>query len=38
MHLHVYRANGQVEFSLEPNIDLAENQGLSSGEIKTAQS
>jgi uncharacterized protein DUF4160 len=37
MHVHVYRANRQAKFWLEPNIELAENRGLRSGEIKTAQ-
>jgi hypothetical protein len=37
MHVHVYRANGQAKFWLEPYIELAENHGLRSGEISTAQ-
>ena len=37
MHVHVYRANRQAKFWLEPDIELAENRGLRSGEISTAQ-
>jgi hypothetical protein len=37
MHVHVYRAKGQAKFWLEPDIELAENYGLRSGEIITAQ-
>lgn len=37
MHVHVYRANGQAKFWLEPDIKIAENHGLRSGEISTAQ-
>lgn len=37
MHVHVYHANGQAKFWLEPDIELAENYGLRSGEIRTAQ-
>ena len=37
MHVHVYCGHGQAKFWLEPDIELAENQGLRSGEIGTAQ-
>lgn len=37
MHVHVFCANGQAKFWLEPEIELAENYGLRSGEISTAQ-
>lgn len=37
MHVHVYCANGQAKFWLEPSIELAENYGLRSGEVRTAQ-
>jgi uncharacterized protein DUF4160 len=37
MHVHVYCANGQAKFWLEPNIELAENYGLRSVEISRAQ-
>jgi hypothetical protein len=37
MHVHVYCANGQAKFWLEPSIELAENNGLRSGEITTAR-
>jgi hypothetical protein len=36
MHVHVYCANGQAKFWLEPSIKLAENYGLRSSEISTA--
>ena len=36
MHVHVYHANGQAKFWLEPDIELAENHGLRSREISTA--
>lgn len=37
MHVHVYCGHGQAKFWLEPDIELAENKGLRSGEIGTAQ-
>ena len=37
MHVHVYCANGQAKFWLEPSIELAENYGLRSSEISAAQ-
>ena len=37
MHVHVQCANGDAKFWLEPIIELAENQGLRSGEIRSAQ-
>lgn len=37
MHVHVYCANGQAKFWLEPSIELAENYGLRSSEIGTAR-
>jgi len=36
MHVHVNCANGNAKFWLEPEIELAENYGLRSGEISTA--
>jgi hypothetical protein len=37
MHVHVFCANGQAKFWLEPKIELEENYGLRSGEIGKAQ-
>ena len=37
MHVHVHRADGQAKFWLEPTVELAENKGLRSGELTTAQ-
>ena len=37
MHIHVHSANGDAKFWLEPDIELAENYALSSGEISTAR-
>jgi hypothetical protein len=37
IHVHVFCANGQAKFWLEPNVELAENYGLRSGEIGKAQ-
>ena len=36
LHVHVHGANGEAKFWLEPKIDLAQNYGLSSRQIKTA--
>lgn len=35
MHVHVACANGDAKFWLEPRIELAENYGLRSGQIRT---
>ena len=35
MHVHIDCAHGDAKFWLEPDIELAENYGLRSGEIKT---
>ena len=35
MHIHVYCANGQAKFWLEPVIEVAENDGLRLSEIKS---
>ena len=37
MHVHVFCANGQAKFWLEPEIELAENYGLRSREVRTAR-
>ena len=37
MHIHVYCANGQAKFWLEPVIEVAENDGLRLSEIRKAQ-
>ena len=37
MHVHVERSTGDAKFWLEPNIELAENYGLRSGEINKAR-
>ena len=35
MHVHIDCAHGDAKFWLEPDLELAENYGLRSGEIKT---
>lgn len=37
IHVHVHCAHGEAKFWLEPDIDLAENYGLRSGEVQTAR-
>jgi len=37
MHVHVQRASGDAKFWLEPDIELAENYGLRSGELNRAR-
>lgn len=37
MHVHVFSANGQAKFWLEPKVELAQNYGLRSREISKAQ-
>lgn len=34
MHIHVHSSNGEAKFWIEPRIELAENYGLSSRELK----
>ncbi|MGH9874562.1 MAG: DUF4160 domain-containing protein [Pyrinomonadaceae bacterium] len=36
MHVHVFHSGGQAKFWLEPNIELAENNGLKPRQIKRA--
>ena len=36
MHVHVHRANGEAKFWLEPQIELAQNYGLSDRQLTTA--
>jgi hypothetical protein len=38
MHVHVYHADGEAKFWLKPTIELAQNFGLSSQELKEAES
>jgi hypothetical protein len=35
MHVHIDCAHGDAKFWLEPDLELAENYGLRSGEIRT---
>lgn len=37
MHVHVYCGSGQAKFWLEPQIELAQNRGIRSHEIKVAR-
>ncbi len=37
MHVHVYRAGGEAKFWLEPNVELAQNYGLSRRQLNTAR-
>ena len=37
MHVHVHGSHGEAKFWLEPEIDLADNQGLRSGELRTVR-
>jgi Domain of unknown function (DUF4160) len=36
MHVHVSHADGRAKFWLEPDLELAENNGLKPGQIKRA--
>ena len=36
MHVHVYHAEGEAKFWLEPHIELAENYGLSARRLSGA--
>ncbi len=35
MHVHVHGSNGEAKFWLEPIVELADNYGLRSGELRT---
>jgi hypothetical protein len=35
MHVHVYHADGEAKFWLEPNLELAQNHGLSPRRVAT---
>ncbi len=37
MHVHVHGSHGEAKFWLEPEIELADNYGLRSGEISTVR-
>ncbi len=37
MHVHVYHADGEAKFWLEPEIELAENYGLSQRRISAVR-
>jgi hypothetical protein len=36
LHVHVHSSNGEAKFWLEPKVELAQNYGLSSRQVKTA--
>jgi hypothetical protein len=38
MHVHIYHADGEAKFWLEPTIELAQNFGLSAKELSEAES
>lgn len=38
MHVHVYHSDGEAKFWLKPAIELAQNFGLSSHELREAES
>ena len=38
MHVHVHCADGETQFWLEPSIELAQNLGLNSRQLRTVQS
>lgn len=38
MHVHVHHADGEAKFWLEPSIELAQNYGLNSRQLASAQS
>ena len=37
MHVHVYHADGEAKFWLEPTVELAQNFGLSAKELREAE-
>ena len=37
MHVHVYCADGEAKYWLEPQIELAQNYGLNARQIRAAQ-
>ena len=37
MHVHVQCADGEAKFWLEPSIELAQNFGLSSGQVRASR-
>ncbi len=37
VHLHVQSANGEAKFWLEPDVELAQNYGLNSSDLKAAE-
>jgi hypothetical protein len=37
MHIHVQSSNGEAKFWLEPDIQIAQNQGLSMKELNEAE-
>ena len=37
-HVHVYHADGEAKFWLEPTVELAQNFGLSAKELREAES
>jgi hypothetical protein len=37
MHVHVHCAEGEAKFWMEPKIELAQNYGLSSGDLRLVQ-
>ena len=38
MHVHVYHADGEAKFWLEPTVELAQNFGLSAKELRETES
>lgn len=36
MHVHVYCADGEAKFWIEPEVDVAQNQGLSKTQLTAA--
>ena len=37
MHVHVYRAGGEAKFWMDPEIELAQNYGLTKRQLDAAQ-
>ena len=37
MHVHVYSAQGEAKFWMEPRIELAQNYGLNGSDLRLAQ-
>ena len=37
LHVHVYHADGEAKFWLEPSIELAQNYGLNDRQIRAAE-